>query len=247
MAAELLSSDYASAALPAVPARVRSFYLVAALLALAVIPTLFLDLTVTRYFFELDRSGGGELRKAISLFEAFGHGVGVGVIIIAVAVLDRQRFTAARRLIVCAFGAGLVNLVAKLLVGRSRPQVFWATEFPETTRATFRGFAMLFTGEWADAFRHSLQSFPSGHSATAAGLAVGLTWLYPRGRYLFAALAALAMLQRIQCGAHFPSDTLAGAALGVTVATICCDPRFLGRHFQQRSKSDCLAERAAID
>ena len=38
----------------------------------------------------------------------------------------------------------------------------------------------------------SAQSFPSAHTATAVGLALGLGSLYPQGRRYFAALAALA-------------------------------------------------------
>jgi membrane-associated phospholipid phosphatase len=49
-------------------------------------------------------------------------------------------------------------------------------------------------------------------------LAATLANHYPRGRWWFATLAALAMLQRIDVGAHFPSDTLLGAALGTAIA-----------------------------
>ena len=64
-----------------------------------------------------------------------------------------------------------------------------------------------------------LQSFPSAHTATAAGLAAALIWLYPQGRLLFTLLAVLVGCQRIVSGAHFPSDVLVGAAAGCLVAT----------------------------
>ena len=54
----------------------------------------------------------------------------------------------------------------------------------------------------------------------AAGLAAALGVLYPRGRWLFACFALLAMLQRIDAQAHFCSDVLAGAAIGCCVAAI---------------------------
>jgi membrane-associated phospholipid phosphatase len=66
-----------------------------------------------------------------------------------------------------------------------------------------------------------VQSFPSAHSATAVGLAIGLSWLYPRGRWLFAAFAGLAILQRLDADAHYCSDVLAGGGVAFVVAAIC--------------------------
>jgi membrane-associated phospholipid phosphatase len=37
------------------------------------------------------------------------------------------------------------------------------------------------------------------------------------------------MLQRVESGAHFPSDVFAGAALGVLITGIGCDKRLLGQ------------------
>jgi len=51
-------------------------------------------------------------------------------------------------------------------------------------------------------------------------LAVGLAWLFPRWRWLFAAMAVLVGCQRIQAGAHYPSDVLCGAALGYAVSRL---------------------------
>ena len=53
------------------------------------------------------------------------------------------------------------------------------------------------------------------------GLAIALAAIYPRGRWLFAAFALLACLQRIHALAHFPSDILAGAAIGCLVGALC--------------------------
>ncbi|MCK9458140.1 MAG: phosphatase PAP2 family protein [Proteobacteria bacterium] len=57
-------------------------------------------------------------------------------------------------------------------------------------------------------------SFPSGHAQTAFAAAVYLALLFPRGAALFLALAALVGLSRVALGVHYPSDVLAGAALG---------------------------------
>ena len=66
-----------------------------------------------------------------------------------------------------------------------------------------------------------LMSFPSGHSAVAAGLAAALTWRYPHGAPLFAMLAAAAALQRVVTSAHYPSDVACGAAMGL-IGAACC-------------------------
>jgi membrane-associated phospholipid phosphatase len=58
-------------------------------------------------------------------------------------------------------------------------------------------------------------------------------------------LAVVAMLQRVECGAHFPSDTLAGAAVGSLVAALICDPRLFGRWFERWEQPKSLAESAA--
>ena len=61
-------------------------------------------------------------------------------------------------------------------------------------------------------------SMPSSHAATAfaAALAVGL--VHSRLRWPLLVLAALVSLSRVWLGVHYPSDVLAGAAIGAAVA-----------------------------
>jgi undecaprenyl-diphosphatase len=63
----------------------------------------------------------------------------------------------------------------------------------------------------------STHSFPSGHSATAFACATVLASLAPRWRVPFFVLAALIAFSRIYNGVHYPTDVLAGSALGVLV------------------------------
>jgi undecaprenyl-diphosphatase len=58
---------------------------------------------------------------------------------------------------------------------------------------------------------------PSGHAATAAAAATVVALLHPRLRLPLAALVAAIGLSRVYLGVHYPSDVLAGLALGIVV------------------------------
>lgn len=61
-------------------------------------------------------------------------------------------------------------------------------------------------------------SFPSGHSASAAAFAIGVGLENRTAGYLLAGLAGAVGLSRVATGAHFPGDVLAGFAVGAGVA-----------------------------
>ena len=195
--------------------------------ALAAACALAIDVPVAQFFRPSENGAHSlpsDVRKLVSLAEVFAHGTGVASIVAALFVLDRNRRRAVLRILVSAFGAGLAANGVKLFVARIRPHEF---DFQGGVWETFSGAATL--GKVGAA----IQSFPSGHTATAVGLAAGLAGLYPHGRWLFATFALLAALQRIEANAHYPSDVLAAAALGCLCAGLCRDPRFLGRWFDR--------------
>jgi membrane-associated phospholipid phosphatase len=197
------------------------------LLILLAVPALALDLPIAGWF---QHPGlPADLAKLINLAEVFSHGLGVACLALTVFVLDRTSRRRVLRLLVCAFGAGLMSNVVKVVVARHRPATLDARHVAET----FAGFLPWVTQGWQQITNRDIQSFPSSHVATATGLAAGLTWLYPQGRWLFAAFVMLAAVQRWQCGAHYASDTLAGAALGCLVAGYCLTPRGLGEWFDR--------------
>jgi undecaprenyl-diphosphatase len=72
-------------------------------------------------------------------------------------------------------------------------------------------------GKWGEIYRKTdPHSFPSGHAARAAMLAVlalslGPSWF----GWLLLIWAPLVMLARVAMGVHYLSDVLAGAALGI--------------------------------
>lgn len=61
-------------------------------------------------------------------------------------------------------------------------------------------------------------SFPSGHSASAAAFVVGVSLESPLAGALVAPLAAAVCYSRVHTGVHWPSDVVAGAALGAGIA-----------------------------
>jgi membrane-associated phospholipid phosphatase len=146
------------------------------------------------------------VRELMSLAEAFGHGVGVSVVLLTLYTLDPARRRLLPRSIVAIVAAGCGANLFKLLISRSRPGTTDLLQLDSWQ--TFAGWLPL--GHNGSPW----QSFPSAHTATAVGLALVLSSLYPQGRRLFAVFAAAVGIQRILGGAHFPSDVLAGAAVG---------------------------------
>jgi membrane-associated phospholipid phosphatase len=161
-------------------------------------------------FFRSDKLPG-DVRKAIMLSEAFAHGTGVVAILLALLLASSCRAT----VWVVAAMAGSSGIVANLLKAlfvRARPYTY---DEAGQQLSDVTGWQFLAPGSLWDA---SQRSFPSGHTATAWGLAIGLSLAYPRATPVFVTLASLATLQRLVSGAHFLSDVCAG----LTIACWCC-------------------------
>lgn len=148
----------------------------------------------------------GLMLDVLERSETFGHGIGLFVILLAAWLLDPARRRFMPRLIACAVGAGLMADVVKLTIARLRPWA-WIDQAGGTLPSQFVRWFPLGTNTSMD------QSFPSAHTAAAFGLALGLSALYPRGRWLFLATAALVAAERVVFSAHYASDVLAGAGL----------------------------------
>jgi undecaprenyl-diphosphatase len=70
-------------------------------------------------------------------------------------------------------------------------------------------------------------SFPAGHAATAFAGATVLSYVVPRAAPVLFVVAALIGFSRVYVGVHYPTDVLAGAAIGVAVGalTVLCARR----------------------
>jgi membrane-associated phospholipid phosphatase len=101
--------------------------------------------------------------------------------------------------------SGLANDLIKVLAGRSRPGLLFSQGV--------YGFKP-FTNQYYYA------SFPSGHANTIAALCYGLGVVTGRFKYIRLSIALAVMASRVIVGAHFPSDVLFGAYLGVVVTEL---------------------------
>lgn len=96
-------------------------------------------------------------------------------------------------------GVGIVVTLLKMLFGRARPRLY--DQFGAYAFQPF-GFDSAFT------------SFPSGHSTTVGAVAGLFALFFPRLRVVIVPLAVVLVLSRVAVGAHYPSDVVAGLALG---------------------------------
>jgi membrane-associated phospholipid phosphatase len=103
------------------------------------------------------------------------------------------------------FLASFVGIILKVLIGRARPVFYEALNMT--------GFYP-FARDWA------FHSMPSGHTmASFAGL-VMVGMLVPRAKWFTWTLAIIIGVSRVCVGAHWPSDVILGAFIGMIAADI---------------------------
>lgn len=175
------------------------------------------DLAVSRATHAWFNGAGGDIRRELEAIQQFGQGLSMILIALVIILLDPRN----RARVLDWGAAALIALVStnalKVLVGRPRPQFADPSGFvgPLGAYAMEKdGNARLVT-VWSDGY--SLASMPSRHAAFAVLAAVFLSFLYPRLRWVVFALAILVCIGRVATNAHFPSDTVAGAALGLLI------------------------------
>lgn len=183
------------------------------ILALAAIPTLDPLMRLRP-----DVVDGSLADRILTFGTSFGEGVellvGSGVLLLALCAIDPAPLARALRarlfavatcfgfVFVAVAGSGILASLIKNLYGRARPEQLIGD-------GVFQIHAAAFAAKWA--------AFPSGHATTAGASAAVLALLFPRWRRPALAAGVIIAVTRIGLGAHFPSDVIAGFALGAAV------------------------------
>jgi membrane-associated phospholipid phosphatase len=150
-----------------------------------------------------------EISDLLQAAEHFGTPYGAVLILVTVWLAHPSLRSRVSRTFFAAVAAGLLADLIKLCVSRTRPKAF---DFDQSIWSSFTG-----AFQWgAGGSKH--QGFPSAHTAFAIAFAVMLGELFPRARRWFWCLGALVACQRVVELAHFPSDVLTGAAVGLLTA-----------------------------
>lgn len=143
------------------------------------------------------------VERAVAGFSKLGEHSAVWLAIgVAGAVREPRRRRSWRRALRTILGVYAANTTVKLIVRRPRPRLAGLPPLTGTTTAL---------------------SFPSAHAATsfAGALAYSRRGLPVAPLY---ALAGAMAASRVYLGVHYPSDVLAGAALGTALAALIDAP-----------------------
>lgn len=109
-------------------------------------------------------------------------------------------------LIFCSvLSAGIIVKILKICIGRARPIFFEALDM---------------TGFYPPSLDWAFNSMPSGHTAISFAGLVMIGMLAPRYKVLTWTLAVVVAVSRIAIGAHWPSDVVLGAFIGMVVADV---------------------------
>ena len=101
--------------------------------------------------------------------------------------------------------SGVIHHAIKITLGRYRPRYLFSEQWYGINPLNFN-------------IAHN--SFPSGHTQTIFAITAALTILYPRLGIVFFSIAVLVGISRIILIAHYPSDVIFGAYLGLSTAIL---------------------------
>lgn len=154
----------------------------------------------TSLFTFVNSSHSPFLDDVMLLASALGRAGFVWLVVAAIAaVFPARRMAAWRVVLAIAMASLIVDGVIKQVSDRPRP------------------FEVLPEARLIDQ-RPLTSAFPSGHAARAFAGALAVSRLLPSWQPAWWSLAALIAFSRIYVGAHWPSDVLAGAVIGVAIA-----------------------------
>ena len=173
---------------------------------LGILSYFFADLQTALWFHALENTLLYKVFEKITLFgDSLGYLIG-GALLFGV-FRNKKPFWAFSGLFLFSTVAlsGLSADLVKYIAGRARPKLYFNEHL--------YGF---------DFFRwqYAWTSFPSGHSATAFGVAILLALLYPRWRFVALVGALLIAFSRLVLAQHYMSDVIAGSFLGIVSSVL---------------------------
>ena len=170
------------------------------------------DFTVMAAVQSLYRRGGGIMDFLFAAFTFLGEETFLLVAVFGLYWCLNKRL--GELMLLSLYSSIGVNGILKDLIRRPRP--FLTTGYEEMR------YVVIDNGLIDTAGLGSSFSFPSGHSQCAGAFFGTLAlWLRRKKTIIFCSLAILSvMLSRVYLGVHFPTDVLAGAAVGLVMAFV---------------------------
>lgn len=167
---------------------------------------LYVDALLAQYFYSLKDT---PLAIFASVLTHFGEGVYYIVPSLFLFLLYRNRnlYNAQISLFIFATTSisGIIANLIKPIFGRFRPERLF--------HENFYGF------NWFE-FSYTMNSFPSGHSATALGAWLAFALIFPKYRIILIMIGISIALTRIIVTAHYLSDVIAGGVLGIAITLL---------------------------
>jgi membrane-associated phospholipid phosphatase len=185
--------------------------------ALGTVATLPFDGWLSTQAKALRAAMGGDLRRELEALQQYGQFTVTTIGMILVWQLDRARRGVIRTWLLAVLIAVAIYQPMKMLLGRPRPKF----DHPHTFIGPFGQYPLgpeigvRHSWEFWAGISSDLWSMPSSHTASAMVMSCVIAWLYPSIRVLGWVLLAVVAGMRVMTGAHYVSDVIVGAAVGM--------------------------------
>lgn len=159
---------------------------------------------------------GGDVKRELEALQQYGQLAFSLIIAAVVFILDPANRRRLLDWLAAGIAAALVSNGLKYMIARPRP----SQHDPAHIVGLFGSYPVRrgdgsYVMETGFSGGYALASMPSRHAVFAVLSSVVLATIVPRLRWLFVGLALLVCIARVWTQAHYPTDVVAGAALGL--------------------------------